>query len=244
MNREPSTKPLISVVIPARDEERELPGCLSSIQRSAQHLPGSIEVIVVLNRCSDGTEELARQSGCRIAHDDSKNLSKIRNSGARLAQADILVTIDADSRMSEGLLPRVLVELRRPEVIGGGVLILPKRWSLGIMLTGVCLLPYLLFERISGGLFFCRTQDFNTLGGFDESLASVEDIDFARRLRKLGASRNQRFKTLWLHPIVTSCRKFDRLGDWYFLRHPRLFRTLLTGHNQAAADKIWYDFQR
>ena len=127
--------------------------------------------------------------------------------------------------------------------IGGGVLIKPERYSLGILLTMLCLLPIALWYRISGGLFFCRRSDFEAIGGFDESLSSVEDIDFAKRLSRLGKAQGKPFVVLFRASITSSCRKFDQFGDWYFLRNPRLFLSLLKGKDQEGANRVWYDFQ-
>jgi glycosyltransferase involved in cell wall biosynthesis len=233
-----------SIIIPARNEQRHLPSCLEAIQESAAFTSMTIEVIVVINRCTDQTENIARQAGCKIVYNDSKNLAQIRNAGASVAQGDIIVTVDADSVMSLGMLKKIKSVLDSNKFIGGGVAMLPSRYSTGILLTAFCLLPLVVFHRISGGLFYCLRQDFEAIGGFNESLSSVEDIDFARRLRKYGRKQDKRFTTIWSEYIRTSCRKFDRLGDWYFLLHPFEFMSLLRGRNQAAADKVWYDFER
>ena len=239
-----SFKPAISIVIPARNEEKFLPECLDAIQKASKHIRESIEIVVVLNRCTDATEAIAQSNGCKIVQDESKNLSHIRNSGIRAASGDWIITIDADSRMSEYMLAHVVHVLSNPKIVGGGVLILPERWSLGILLTGLCLVPIILFYGISGGLFFFRKADFDAIDGFNEQLASVEDIDFAKRLKRHGKSASRRFVNLYRSHIRTSCRKFDRLGDWYFLKRPFLFMSILKGRNQSAADNFWYDFER
>jgi glycosyltransferase involved in cell wall biosynthesis len=235
--------PSISVVIPARNEEALLPRCLASIDRAQETLGEPIEVIVVLNRCTDRTEEIARAYGAQVTSEDRKNLSAIRNAGVKTARAPVVVTIDADSVISPQTFVLALRALTRPHIIGGGTVILPERWSLGIALTGLYLLPIALWYGISGGLFFCRTYDFWAIGGFNEALSSAEDIDFARRLKAHGKQSRRRFCTLWGAPIKTSCRKFDRFGDWYFALRPWLIWSLLKGRNQSAADEVWYDFE-
>ncbi len=52
-----------------------------------------VEHIVVLNRCTDRTGEIASQWGARIITDESRNLSHIRNKGAEESKGDILLTI-------------------------------------------------------------------------------------------------------------------------------------------------------
>jgi hypothetical protein len=43
--------------------------------------------------------------------------------------------------------------------------------------------------------------------------------------------------------IRTSCRKFDRLGDWFLLRHPVQVVRVLRGRDQALGDRFFYDFE-
>jgi hypothetical protein len=69
-------------------------------------------------------------------------------------------------------------------------------------------------------------------------------VDFALRLKALGAQRGQRFGTLYRQGITTSCRKFDTFGDWYLFLNPRLVRQLFSGRHQKAADHFYYDVKR
>jgi glycosyltransferase involved in cell wall biosynthesis len=93
----PINAPKISVVIPAHNESAFLPSCLAAVALAAKGLEITVEVIVVLNRCSDGTEQIARSHGCVIVREDAKNLSMIRNAGVAAARGDIIVTCDAVS---------------------------------------------------------------------------------------------------------------------------------------------------
>lgn len=237
--------PRFSVIIPARDEEAFIGRCLDSIAAAANPFPpGSVEVVVVLNRCTDGTEAIARRFGAVVVTEDGKNLARIRNAGAGAASGEILVTIDADSVMS----PRTLTEIDRVmatgRYVGGGVFIVPERLSLGIIVTALLVGVVLAWHRVSVGLFFCSREDYDRIGGFDESLLSAEDIDFGRRLRRLGRETDRGYAHLFRAPIVTSCRKFDRFGDWYFLRRPLKTLALLKGRHREHADAVWYDFER
>ena len=100
------------------------------------------------------------------------------------------------------------------------------------------ILPALLIYRVSGGLFWCYRKDFEMLRGFNESLVSAEDVDFARRLKSCGKSKGKRFKTITKAHIVTSCRKFDQFGDWFLLKNPRLVWKIFQGKDQKAADRL------
>lgn len=233
-----------SILIPARDEEAALPGCLGSIAAATCQLHHPVEVIVAVNRCTDRTEDVALAAGARVVRDDSRNLAAIRNAAARAATGHVVVTIDADSRMSVGMLSKIDELERTGRYIGGGTRVRPQRWSAGIMLTGAVLGLVLAYRRVSGAVLWCRRSDFWAIGGFDENLASGEDLDFAVRLKTFGRTRNQRFATVLSEHAVTSTRKFDDFGDWYLLRNPRLVRQILQGRTQAAADRFYYDVPR
>ena len=236
--------PRFSIIVPARNEARLLGACLESIRVAALPFPAQVEVIVVLNCCTDETEEIARAWGALVVVETARNLAAIRNCGARIAAGQVLVTIDADSRMSPGTLIAIDRALASRKTVGGGTDILPDRYSPGILLTLLLLRAALRIFRLSGGLFWCRTEDFDAVGGFNEHLVSGEDLDFARRLKAYGRIVRRPFSTLRGAYIVTSCRKFDRYGDWCVLRHPLLFWRLLRGTSRPAADAFYYDFPR
>lgn len=234
-------KPRISLVIPAHNEAAFLAACLEAARLAADRVDSGVEIIVVLNRCTDGTEEIANRYGCRMVREDAKNLSMIRNAGVAVAAGEIIVTCDADSRMHPASFQEILRRLDSGRVVGGGALVLPERWSPGIVASGFAILPYLAFAGVSFGLFWCLKRDFDDIGGFDPRFVSVEDVDFARRLKAHGRKSGRSWGTLFRTPLVTSCRKFDQFGDWYLFRNPTFVRKVFQGDDRKAADHFWYD---
>ncbi len=233
-----------SVIIPARNEQHFLGSCLGSIQDAAALLGEQVQTIVVLNRCTDGTERIAREHGALVVGDDRKCLAAIRNTGAKAATGDVLLTLDADSIMSPNLLVEVARALATGKVVGGAVLIKLERYSLGLICSALMALPLVLWFGISGGCFWCRREDYEAIGGFDERRLSFEDVDFARRLKAHAQSCGKGFKVLLRASITTSCRKFDELGDWYLVRHPGFFWTAMKGTDREFADRLWYEVKR
>ncbi|GAA5124302.1 glycosyltransferase [Luteolibacter yonseiensis] len=234
-------KPRISLIIPAHNEAAFITGCLEAARDAALGLDAGVETIVVLNRCTDATEEIARAHGCVIVREDAKNLSVIRNAGAAAATGEIIVTCDADSRMHPESFREILRILCAGKTVGGGAMVLPERWSPGIIASAVSILPYLAFTGVSFGMFWCHKRDFDKIGGFDTRFVSVEDVDFARRLKAHGRKSGLGWGTLWRAPLVTSCRKFDQFGDWYLFRNPAFVRKVFRGNDRQVADKFWYD---
>ena len=233
-----------SIVIPAHDEEAWLGQCLESVHVASEPFPDLVEIVVVINRCTDHTEQIARDHGAVIARDDSKNLSRIRNAGARAASGEVLVTLDADSSLSPNFLSEVDRLLKGGRVIGGAARFKLDRMSLGIALTALLMVPLILWYRVAGGAIWLSRQSFLDLGGFDETRLSFEDVEFARRLKAHGRQQGKGFKILLRAHILTSSRKFDLFGDWYFLLRPWIFLRFFKGADQATADRYWYDVKR
>ncbi|OGS23681.1 MAG: hypothetical protein A2314_01095 [Elusimicrobia bacterium RIFOXYB2_FULL_50_12] len=239
-------QPEFSVIIPAHNEEKYITACLDSVKKASEPHNLRVETIVVLNRCTDKTEAIAVSAGARIVHDDSRNLSRIRNAGANVAGGEILVTIDADSTMSPDMLIEIEKNLLTGKFIGGGVEVYPERRSPGINVTYFLLKVSLFFTGLSGGLYWCYLKDFNAAGKFNENLSFAEDIEFAKRLRLHGKKSGKKFHTIKNAHITTSCRKFDHFGEWFMftllLSKTREIREGLKGKNTKFADKYFYDF--
>ena len=91
MNRD-----LISVVVPAHDEEAVIQRTLSALLRSAD--PGEFEVIVVCNGCSDATAEIAaRESGDVVVIElDEASKTAAVNAGLQAARGRAVILLDAD----------------------------------------------------------------------------------------------------------------------------------------------------
>lgn len=147
--------------------------------------------------------------------DENKNLSKIRNAGAKIARGEIIVTIDADSFMSENMLSEIEEHLKTGKYIGGGVKGKFERISLGIIISGLLLIVPLIFKYgfVSVGMFWCYKKDFEAIGGFNENMLMAEDAEFAMRLKKYSKSYGKKFATIKKAYMTTSCRKFDKHGD-------------------------------
>lgn len=239
---------LFSVIIPAHNEEKYIGGCLKAVNAAAREVGSRrVQTIVVANRCTDKTAEIAKRYGAEVLINDDKCIASIRNTGARAAKGEIIVTIDADSQMPSGALREIRAMLDSGKFVGGGTRSKFDRMSLGIavsaMYVAMNIIPVMVREKaaLTGGMFWCRKRDFDAVGGFDESLVSLEDLDFARRLKNLGLTRNQKYGTLRRSVIITSSRKFDEFGDWYLVKNRKLTKAIFTGKDREAADSFYYD---
>src|SRR5258705_6116779 len=110
---------LISVVIPAFNEELYLPATLSSLRDANSVCRCSVELIVVDNESSDRTREVARSFGATVVHEAVHNIARVRNTGGSAARGDVLAFVDADTIVSPYFLEKVAAAIGDPACVGG-----------------------------------------------------------------------------------------------------------------------------
>ncbi|MCR5141210.1 MAG: glycosyltransferase family 2 protein, partial [Ruminococcus sp.] len=125
----------ISVIIPAHNEEKYVARCIRSVKAAAKHYGGEVEIIVVCNRCTDRTAEIAVKQGAKVIYNGDRCIAKVRNAGIFNANGDIIVTIDCDNRMTRGTLKEIAFLLGTGKYIGGGAPIRFERYSVPLYLN-------------------------------------------------------------------------------------------------------------
>lgn len=237
-------RPLFSIIIPACDEAQFLPACLDAIDRAAELLGETVEVIVADNESRDRTAEIARDRGARIVSVPDKCLSAVRNRGAETASGRYVAFIDADSIMSDNMLVEIRNTMESGRYIGGGVAkVIPDRVSFGMVCSGIAFLPIILWAGVSAVMFYTTADVFCAVNGFDETLYAAEDLDFGRRMKRYGRNKGLKYKNLWRAHVTTSARKLDEFGDWFVIRHPiKVFRLLR--NDRKLAHEVWYRRRR
>jgi 4,4'-diaponeurosporenoate glycosyltransferase len=112
-----SAEPL-SIIIPARNEEENLPNLLHSLAKQSVRPK---EIIVVDDASSDHTAEVARQNGARVINSPPlpegwRGKTWACHQGAQAAAGQKLLFLDADTWFEPDGLARVLAEFQ----VGGG----------------------------------------------------------------------------------------------------------------------------
>lgn len=174
--------PLISVVITTKNEERNLPDCLSALE--AQTLPREdFEIVVVDNGSTDGTAAVAAgRADLFCTHGPERSAQ--RNRGVEVSHAPLVVYLDADMRLDPPVLAECLELMADPGTRG---LYIPER----VVGTGYWI-AVRNFERSFydatpvDGVRCVRREEFLELGGFDLSLCGPEDWDLNLRLKARG----------------------------------------------------------
>ena len=231
---------VISFIIPAHDEAREIRGTLGALQAATAALPLEHEVVVVADACSDETVAIAREYGARVLVVDHRHIAATRNSGARHANGDCLVFVDADTCVDVRLLGAAMAALR-DGAVGGGAMVQFSGATTAYQRVAVRALGWAF--RVTGiapGCFiFCTRAAFDAAGGFDERYFAAEDVAISRALARQG-----RFVIL-RESVSTSSRK---LRTFTVREHLRLlWQFMLRGRRVLHTRQhlqLWYAGRR
>ena len=184
----------ISVIIPARNEAACIRRTLSAVLDSAAFFEGAakggrhlgkspVEVLVVDNQSTDQTgtiaQEYARSHGVRWLRCNQLGAPCARNWGKRHATGDLLVFLDADTRIPLAGLQRIF-HLVHSLGYEAGIFTLqgePDTWSSRCwwaFWNGVRILP-LAKAKALPAFMFCTRAAFDRFGPFDETVQIGEE---------------------------------------------------------------------
>lgn len=238
----------ISVIIPAHNEEKYVARCIRSIKAAAAYYGGKVEIIVVCNRCTDRTKEIAEKYGARVISNDDRCIAKVRNTGIFNAKGDIIVTIDCDNRMTKGTLREIASLLETGKYIGGGAPIRFERYSLPLYLNDMMCRVSFGITGLYCGIFWAERSAFQAIGGFVEKKA-MEDVATAKALKAYGKRQGKRYTVLRNNALINSTRKYDDMGDWLYFKLMccnigTLIKAALGDRSELdqMLDRLFYDY--
>jgi glycosyltransferase involved in cell wall biosynthesis len=199
---------MLSIIIPTYNEEEYLPRLLASIR--SQRFEG-YEIIVADAKSTDRTREIAARFGAKVV--DGGMPGPGRNLGARAAQGDLLLFLDADV-----ILPDVdwiadkVEQFGRRKLDAATCLIKPLDGKIIDALSHNVYNAHMLamqfvHEHAPGFCIFARKALHERIGGFDEAITLAEDHDYVRRATEYG-----KFRVLLGPRIRVSVRRFERDG--------------------------------
>ena len=207
----------ISVIIPAHNEEKYIRRCIHSIKKADERFKGNTEIIVVCNRCTDKTAQIAKENGARVLYNEDRCIAKVRNAGIEAANGKIIVTIDADNRMTPGTLNEIYRLLKSGRYIGGGAPIRFERYSFPLWCNDIFCRVSFMITGLYSGIFWAKKETFDAIGGFVDKKA-MEDVATAKLLKQYGKKKGKKYTTLKKNVLINSTRKYDDLGDWLYFK--------------------------
>ena len=245
LQQEPSVTKgdLVSVVIPAHNEQTTLPRCLAALRE--QQSAHEFEVIVVDSASTDRTQQVARSFGARVIRLEEPGVGRARQAGFEAARGEIILSTDADAVPSVHWIERVIGPFHDPEVIGAFGTI---RFTRGGVKARISHALFSAFQGINlhvGWPLFCgpnfavRKDAFNAVGGFSTSAGyptEGEDTRLGLKLNKIG-------KIVFLRdvPMAVSPRSFERgRGVSYVIHNAKVYFKLCWGSKGQPAAAGWY----
>jgi GT2 family glycosyltransferase len=198
---EPGRPPLVSVVMPARDEEEHIEVAVRSVL--AQSVD-DLEVIVVDGMSTDGTCAVVRAMAAedrrvRLVSNPDRTIPHGLNLGLRAARGQFLSRCDAHAVLNQGYLAHAVELLRSDPTVGSvggrrlGTAQSPSGRAVATALSsrfGVGDAFYHYGEQASDSdhatFGVLRVEVLRSLGGWDERLLVNEDVDLDHRVRAAG----------------------------------------------------------
>lgn len=201
------SRPLVTVIVPCRNEARYIVGCLDSLLRT-EYPAGRLDIIVVDGMSDDGTRETVaryaeRDARIRLLSNPKRIAPSAMNIGIAEARGTIIVRMDAHNEYPADYIPLLVDWLDRTgaDNVGGAWVTVPAddsrtaqaialalshpfgignaRFRLGVTApTPVDTVPFGCFRR----------ELFDRIGQFDEELARDQDDELNFRILRRGGS--------------------------------------------------------
>ncbi|HVX17870.1 MAG TPA: glycosyltransferase [Acidimicrobiales bacterium] len=231
-------EPLVSVVIPARNEVQHLARCLEAV--AGQDWPLSrLEVIVVDGESEDGTAELAEQvlatlpfGRTQVVQNPARSTPSNLNMGLAFARGSYICRVDARSLIPPGYVRTCVgVLAAHPDraVVGGAqVAVPPQPGAVGEGIARALNNRYTMgMSRYRRGassgpsdtvyLGFFRTEDLRAIGGWNERFGTNQDFELNRRMSTRGSVWFDDSIPVGYIPRATLgdlYRQYRRFGEW------------------------------
>ena len=215
----PNERPMVSIIIPTRDQASALKKCVHSIFEKTDY--PAYELIVLDNESYDSEAleflaELKKRDGVRVERiDDAFNYSRLNNRGVELSRGSFVALLNNDVEVLHAdWLTEMVSRAMQPKVAMVGARLWYPNGTIqhgGVILGagGIAGHAHVGLRRGEPGYFarahlaqdvsavttacaLVKREVYLQVGGFDENLAvTFNDVDFCLRLREAG------YRILW-----------------------------------------------
>jgi len=197
--------PLLSVIIPCRNEKKFIDKCLDSIIEQ-DYPKDNLEVLVIDGMSEDGTRDVIREYVGKYPFvkilDNAKKFTPFAlNIGIKAAQGEIIVRMDAHAGYEKDYISKCVKYLKEYDAdnVGGVMKTLPSKKTIFARAIAISLShPFgaggsyfrtgsakpRWVDTVFGGCY--KREVFNKIGLFNENLLRSQDMEFNLRLKKAG----------------------------------------------------------
>lgn len=226
-----SSKPVVfSIIIPTKNEEKQIAACLEKIFQQDTTLP--YEVIIVDSSSTELTASICKLFTTTVIKEHRAGKGIAVNTGAHHARGKYLCFTEADCRVPSDWLSVIYDEFQKADglvAVVGDYTYYDSTWFYDFLLRITMPLGiwgfYLLYHNHSlrGTNFAVRTSAYLQAGGFLVQARELQDVEFGLRLRKFG-----RIRYLPAMRVKTSARRVQgRLSKFIREFIPVVFRLLV-----------------
>lgn len=185
-------KILISVVVAAYNEEKNLPSCLESVL--SQDFPkDEYEILVVDNNSKDKTVEIAKKYGARVVTEVRQGNTYAISKGMNSANGEIIATLDADTIARPNWLSLIKETFSDENVVGAtGNADIKSGSKIMDFLSPILYRAFLQFNfligkpHLTGFNLVVRKKAYDKVGGINEKFTMSPDVDLGLRIGKIG----------------------------------------------------------
>lgn len=206
-------QPTVSVIVPVRDDRDGVATLLAHLDR--QTLPRErFEIVIGDDGSRDGlvTEFYSQDGRVRVESGPPRTSYAARNRAAARARGHVLAFCDSDCAPEPAWLAEGLAALDQVDLVAGDVtLVSPNGLTVWSLLTMDMFLDQrravTMNQAVTANLFVSK-RAFDHLGGFDSSLPSGGDFDFAGRAVESGCVLAYAPSAVVRHPTLDTPREF------------------------------------
>jgi cellulose synthase/poly-beta-1,6-N-acetylglucosamine synthase-like glycosyltransferase len=188
-HKKPRKKPLVSVIIPTKNEESVIEKTLQAVKKSTYR---NIEIIVIDASSTDNTRNIARKYTRKIYTDEGKGKGAALNLAVKKTRGELLYFIDADSIIEKSAVEKIVSSFNGNAAAIG--LALPENnktltAKIARVYTSFFLIYFPIISEklvksapVIGNNLAIRKKILQEIGGFHNVL--TEDINLGIRLRR------------------------------------------------------------
>lgn len=219
--------PLVSIIIPIKNDSRKLEKCLKSIKNQSYK---NIEVLVNDDKINPSLEnkKIVNRFNTKklkvIYLNKNEGMSQARHTGFLASKGEYILHLDSDMTLQRDVAEKAVEKMK-----GYGGLIIPEKsiandyWGKCRSLERTC---YLGDESIECARFFSR-QAYEKIGYHDDSLVFSEDRDVHIRIKQAGYNIGRINAYIYHHEgknkLISQFKKrffYGKTGERYVKKHP------------------------
>jgi len=225
--------PLVSVIIPAYNEEKCIENCLSSLLK-LDFPKEQFEIILVNNNSKDKTREIVQKKfpTVRIVDEEKQGVVFARIAGVNAAKGEIIAFTDADTIIPPDWLTKIEREYDNPKIVAVGGPRLLSPYNFRAKIDNLLVNPFFfIFKSFPGHNMSFRKKAYFACGGFSTQSNLAEDFYINHQLKKVGKV------VIINNPVSTSSRR--PLREWFFFEIKYLINILfITLFNRSLFQKF------